>query len=167
MQYKNIRIRKAGGGTRLQRVQVLASGKYKFVKNNTKKSRSTAPTTRKKAVKRGSYTMARRRKRVSRRSGKMGGVTGLMLGGAGYGIVREPINQLVSNVPLIGGLGDEVVMLIASYLMATKTSGVLRKVGRAGIVIEAHNLSRNLMGGVINFGGGSGGVTTSAEQSFR
>jgi len=31
--YKNIRIKKRGGGTRLQRVQVLASGKYKFVKN--------------------------------------------------------------------------------------------------------------------------------------
>jgi len=31
--YKNIKIKKKGGGTRLQRVQVLASGKYKFVKN--------------------------------------------------------------------------------------------------------------------------------------
>lgn len=34
--YKNIRIPKRGGGTRLQRVQVLASGKYKFVKNLTR-----------------------------------------------------------------------------------------------------------------------------------
>lgn len=34
--YKNIRMKKRGGGTRLQRVQVLASGKYKFVKNLTK-----------------------------------------------------------------------------------------------------------------------------------
>ena len=34
--YKNIRIKKRGGGTRLQRVQVLKSGKYKFVKNTTK-----------------------------------------------------------------------------------------------------------------------------------
>lgn len=31
--YKNIRIRMKNGKTRLQRVQVLASGKYKFVKN--------------------------------------------------------------------------------------------------------------------------------------
>lgn len=62
--YKNIRIKKKGGGTRLQRVQVLASGKYKFVKNkkgstkrspkkrSTKKKRSTrksggSPVTRK------------------------------------------------------------------------------------------------------------------------
>ena len=39
--YKNIRIKKRGGGTRLQRVQVLASGKYKFVKNLTKSSTKT------------------------------------------------------------------------------------------------------------------------------
>ena len=40
--YKNITIPKRGGGTRKQRVQVLASGKYKFVKNLTKgKSKTT------------------------------------------------------------------------------------------------------------------------------
>ena len=33
---KTIRIKKAGGGTRLQKVKVLASGKYRFVKNTTK-----------------------------------------------------------------------------------------------------------------------------------
>ena len=51
--YKTIRIKKAGGGTRLQKVQVLASGKYKFVKNSTK-SRKTKPKTRK-------YTTRKRR----------------------------------------------------------------------------------------------------------
>ena len=33
---KTIKIKKRGGGTRLQKVKVLASGKYKFVKNTTK-----------------------------------------------------------------------------------------------------------------------------------
>ena len=33
---KTIKIKKAGGGTRLQKVKVLASGKYRFVKNTTK-----------------------------------------------------------------------------------------------------------------------------------
>jgi hypothetical protein len=33
---KTIKIKKKGGGTRLQNVKVLASGKYKFVKNTTK-----------------------------------------------------------------------------------------------------------------------------------
>jgi len=46
--YKNIRIKMKNGKTRLQRVQVLASGKYKFVKNlatavkSKAKSRSTS-----------------------------------------------------------------------------------------------------------------------------
>ncbi len=57
--YKNIRIKKRGGGTRLQRVQVLASGKYKFVKNLTKSSNKS--TTKKK--KSGSKSMATNRKR--------------------------------------------------------------------------------------------------------
>lgn len=34
--FKNIRIKMKGGKTRLQRVMVLPSGKYKFVKNLTK-----------------------------------------------------------------------------------------------------------------------------------
>jgi len=50
--YKNIKIPKRGGGTRLQRVQVLASGKYKFVKNlvksRSRSSRKTQTTKRKK-----------------------------------------------------------------------------------------------------------------------
>lgn len=35
--FKNIRIKKKGGGSRLQRVKVLKSGKFKFVKNLAKK----------------------------------------------------------------------------------------------------------------------------------
>ena len=50
--FKNIRIKKRGGGTRLQRVQVLKSGKYKFVKNlvkgkSAKSGRKANPTKRK------------------------------------------------------------------------------------------------------------------------
>jgi len=66
--FKNIRIKKPGGGTRLQRVKVLASGKYKFVKNLTKsKSRTTkSKTTRRKKrnnpVRRVNRTARRRRR---------------------------------------------------------------------------------------------------------
>jgi len=65
MAFKIITIKKRGGGTRKQRVQVLASGKFKFVKNSAAKrgssqirrktSRSSGPTrmkTTRKAVKR-------------------------------------------------------------------------------------------------------------------
>ncbi len=40
--FHNIRIKKPGGGTRTQRVKVLASGKFKFVKNKPGGSRAPA-----------------------------------------------------------------------------------------------------------------------------
>lgn len=62
--FKNIRIKKPGGGSRLQRVQVLASGKYKFVKN--KLSRSSKKTkTSKKTTRRVRKTARRKRRRGS------------------------------------------------------------------------------------------------------
>ena len=46
--FKNIRIKMKNGKTRLQRVQILASGKYKFVKNiksaSSKTSRARKPS---------------------------------------------------------------------------------------------------------------------------
>ena len=44
MTYKNIRIKKKGGGTRLQRVKVLATGQYRFVKNLTTGSKAKKTT---------------------------------------------------------------------------------------------------------------------------
>jgi len=57
--YKNIRIPKRGGGSRLQRVQVLASGKYMFVKNKPRSGGSTRKTSSKK---KGGRSMGGRRK---------------------------------------------------------------------------------------------------------
>lgn len=61
--YKNIRVKMKGGKSRLQRVKVLASGKYKFVKNIKKsKSRSTTKTktTKRKITKRSNKNMGRK-----------------------------------------------------------------------------------------------------------
>jgi hypothetical protein len=65
--YKNIRIPKRGGGTRTQRVQVLKSGKYRFVKNLKSGVRKVASRIRKKTKRRKPRKMARKRRR-SRRS---------------------------------------------------------------------------------------------------
>ena len=62
--YKNIRVKKRGGGTRLQRVKVLASGKYKFVKNP--KTRRTTRKTSEKPRKRSVRRTARRKRRRKR-----------------------------------------------------------------------------------------------------
>jgi len=48
--FKNIRVKKKGGGSRLQRVKVLASGKYKFVKNIGRKRGNPHPKKRRNKV---------------------------------------------------------------------------------------------------------------------
>lgn len=64
MSFKNIRIKKRGGGTRLQRVKVLKSGKFKFVKNI--KSRVSRRKTKSNPKKRRKTNLARRKKRGNR-----------------------------------------------------------------------------------------------------
>lgn len=64
VKYKNIRIAKRGGGTRTQRVRVLASGKYRFVKNTTK-SRSPRKSPKRKT--------SRKVKRVGKKKRRSGG----------------------------------------------------------------------------------------------
>lgn len=90
--YKNITIKKKGGGTRKQRVKVLKSGKYKFVKNLTK---SVSKKTRKvKSVKvTRSYTkVAKKKKRGSRKfTIPIAPIVGLMAGLAG------PIKDLMDG----------------------------------------------------------------------
>lgn len=70
MTFKTITLKKKGGGTRRQRVKILASGKYKFVKNPKKgaKSKSRSESTAK--PKRRKKTVARKKRR-SRRSRQM------------------------------------------------------------------------------------------------
>ena len=62
---KMIRIPKRGGGTRLQKVRVLASGKYRFMKNPTtsKRTRKTSKPKRRRSVRRTARKKRRRRKR--------------------------------------------------------------------------------------------------------
>ena len=60
-----IRIPKRGGGTRLQKVKVLASGKYRFMKNpkTSKRTRKTSKPKRRRSVRRTARRKRRRRKR--------------------------------------------------------------------------------------------------------
>ena len=67
MAFKNIRIKMKSGKTRMQRVQVLKSGKYKFVKNLGSKAKKST----RKSVK-GTVTK-RRRNTVARRKGRRRG----------------------------------------------------------------------------------------------
>lgn len=67
--FKNIRVKMKGGKSRTQRVKVLASGKYKFVKNLVKGTKRSRKSKRKSNPKRRTNIMAKRRKK-SRRSGR-------------------------------------------------------------------------------------------------
>jgi hypothetical protein len=96
--YKNIKIKKKGGGYRMQRVQVLASGKYKFVKN---KGSSKPMASKKKSPKRKytksktgrKTTMARRKRKGSRKQG----FVSLALNGATLGIALAPLAMRAKN----------------------------------------------------------------------
>ena len=67
MTFKNIRIKKKGGGTRTQRVKVLASGKYKFVKNLSKSRTKKSKTRRTKSNPKRRVRRTARRKKGRRR----------------------------------------------------------------------------------------------------
>lgn len=162
--FRNIRVRMAGGKTRTQRAMVLASGKLRFVSNRKRSSPSHTPA--RKTHKRSVRYMARRKRSYSRRS-SFGSLGKKMVGGFGYGVVREPINQLAKKVPFVGGFGDEVLMLGVSALLATKTSGVMRQIGNAGVYVESHNLGRNIAGGMLGgILGTSATSTTSSGATF-
>jgi len=70
---KNIHIKMKGGGSRLQRVKVLASGKYKFIKNLVH-SKSRAASPRHKTTKTRSVRNTTKRKRSHSRQGLVRGV---------------------------------------------------------------------------------------------
>ena len=65
--FKNIRLKMKGGKTRTQRVQVLASGKYRFVKNIGSRSSKVTRTVKKTTRRRFSLARRRRGRRGSRK----------------------------------------------------------------------------------------------------
>ena len=65
--YKNITIKMKGGKTRMQRVKVLKSGKYKFVKNLGSKAKKSTRKSVKNTVTRRRNTVAKKKKRGSRK----------------------------------------------------------------------------------------------------
>jgi len=111
--FKNIRIKKRGGGTRLQRVQVLASGKYKFVKNTgsrkTSKARKSSPK-RRRSVSKGRKSMAKggNGKKLFRTLGAKGALEDFAWGFAGLSLmgVSNPVS--LPAVRLVQGVQGQV-----------------------------------------------------------
>jgi len=110
--FKNIKIKKKGGGTRMQRVQVLKSGKFKFVKNTKKgggkKSTKRKSTTRKKSTTK-KKTTKKRTTTKSKGSGNVGKKTSAM----------SPINKKGLKVVTAMGL----LALVAAVFTAPEGTG--------------------------------------------
>jgi len=117
--YKNIRIKKKGGGTRLQRVQVLASGKYKFVKNT-----GTAKTSKRKSTKRKSTknkkTRGKRMAKSKKKKGNGFSITGLIRGGMYGGTLAAPSlifysQRIKAGVPATEAVGETLLGLAGMH----------------------------------------------------
>ena len=91
--YKNITIKKRGGGTRKQRVMVLKSGKYKFVKNLTKSWSQKVTKGKKTVKKRRINKMARKKRRRGSRKFTLpiAPIAGLAAG------LAHPVERLING----------------------------------------------------------------------
>jgi len=147
MSFKIITIKKRGGGTRKQRVQVLASGKFKFVKNKT---RSITKRVKKrvsktiKRVKRSSRVVKRRStKRRSTRSitSKIPLVnnptvrkvaTGIGLATIGTAVIGLVLPQFANNPiikPALAFLGGGIPGVIGQVVVGGGIGGLTQIIG--------------------------------------
>ena len=109
--YKNIRIKKRGGGTRLQRVQVLASGKYKFVKNTAKravsKARKSSSPKRRSPAKKGK-SLAKNSNKMFRTLGAKGAIEDFAWGFGGLTLMGVNNPAALPAVRLVQGVQGHV-----------------------------------------------------------
>ena len=103
------------------------------------------------AKKRKTRTVYRKAKKVFRRRKSSKNKPEKMILPAGiYGALREKVSTMLdpvtSKVPG-GSVADELVMGLASYIVAKKTKGTLREIGRAGLVIEAARVGEAMIDG--------------------
>lgn len=92
------------------------------------------------------------KKSYRRKSGSSGGVS-LMNHVAlpmAYGATRQYVVQLaqpVTSMVPFGNYADELVLGVGGYLLAKKSTGTLREVGKAVLMIESASLGSQLMAG--------------------
>jgi len=149
---KTIRIKKPGGGTRLQKVKVLASGKYRFVKNTTK---GMVRKTRKK----GRLAYEKTKKKVKRKSSKPKSKSNKPRKSSS-GMKLPKIPSVIKKVAI--GVGAASLAGMAVGIIAPQFVGIARPIaalaaggipGVAGELLINQGLLSNITG---MFGGGGG-----------
>lgn len=167
--YKYIKVKMRSGKTRRQRVKVLRSGKYKFVKNKGSRSKRKYPKT-KRSVK---YMARRKYRRKAKRSKKRGSALWSLVGGAAlYGIGRGFLNKYVSPIaqkylgPYLGAYADEAGLIGANYLLWKGKIPFLNKVpmiksaAKIGMAIEIASTAEGFTSGLLS-PSGNGAATRS------
>jgi len=149
---KTIKIKKRGGGTRLQRVKVLASGKFRFIKNKTKSARKTIAKRRKSSKRSRKSQPIRRTKRTKRTVAKK-----RRFSKARGGISKITGNKFVRGAVL--GLGGGALAIQVSNRFFPQASGVAGPIGAfvmgGPIGLVASLFLQGGLGGL--FSGGSAG----------
>jgi len=119
---KIIKIKKRGGGTRLQRVKVLASGKFRFIKNKTKSARKTIGKRTKSIKRRRKSQPIRTRKRSNKPVAKKS-----RRSRARAGFTKITSNKFVRGAVL--GLGGGALAIQVTERFAPQFSGIAGPVG--------------------------------------
>ena len=126
--------------------------------NKSNSRRRTIKTTRR------AKTMVKRKRTYKRKSGINTLFKPIIYGGA-YGMAREPLNQFASG--FLGGMSDEIGMGLISSIAFLKGKGMVKELGKAGLYVEAHNLGRNMSGGIMNiFNVGNNATATSTSVGY-
>lgn len=136
MKYRNIKVKKAGGGYRTQRAMVLASGKLKFVKNHggsthhakSKKKGGHTVAKKSKAVVKYKYRNKPTKHRKHRRGGASGGhvpLLPLIVGGAALGYATS-------------ASGPAFIRDTANKIPGSKTFGPAATLGAAALVVDRY-----------------------------
>jgi hypothetical protein len=126
---------------RLKR-QRKKAGIGEFKKKSSSKRKSMKRTTRKtpKKARRRTYNMAKK-KTTKRKSNGMNPMIKAVVGGFLYGIARQPIQEFTSG--FMGGLSDEIGMLLVTGLGGMFLKGQLKNIAIVGASIEASRLAQN------------------------
>jgi hypothetical protein len=148
---KTIRIKKPGGGTRLQKVKVLASGKYRFVKNTTK---GMVRKTRKK----GRLAYEKTKKKVKRKSSKPKSKSNKPRKSSS-GMKMPKIPSVIKKVAI--GVGAASLAGMAVGIIAPQFVGIARPIaalaagGIPGVAGELL-INQGLLGNITGMFGGGG-----------
>jgi len=160
--FRNVRVGKRGGGFRIQRARVLASGKLKFVKNliRTRSTRSTSSKRVSRRTRRANTMPRRKKSRGSKAKGLTSNKTGKLIAmGFGAGLVGLAGGAVKNFLPAQLQLSDEIVGGVTGLILDNTTSGIPKQLGQGMIVASIGSFTATLTSGFLG-GMGSGNSGT-------